>query len=105
MRNQAWHGNIEDLDTAEDKKKKDCRDPQEHHADQSQDANLFGLGTIERWQPDEQQQSTDHKDDVRRDSSCATEAIWTRKKKDEQTRTGRTESTDQQELAVQQDGH
>ena len=101
MRNRAWHGDIKDLDTAEYKQKKDRRNPQEHHADQSQDADLFGLGAIERWQPNEQQHSTNDKDNVRRDRSRATEAIWTRNKKDKQRREDCANSTDQQELAIE----
>jgi hypothetical protein len=105
MRDRAWYGEIKDLDAAEDKQNQDHPDPQEYHTDQSQDANLFGLGAIESWQPNKQQQSTNDKDNVRRDRFRATEAIWTRNKKDEQKRKDRANCTDQQELALKTYGH
>jgi hypothetical protein len=93
MRDHAWGSETEDLDAGEDKQKRDGRDPQKHDADQSQRPHLFGLRTIERWQPGEQKQSTQDRDDVRRDGSNVSRAFWARKKEDERRCEDRADGT------------
>ncbi len=63
------------------------------------------MSAIERWQPNEEEYSTDNKDYIRRDRSNTRGTLWTWNEKDEQRREDRAAGTSQQQLALKTYGH